>query len=103
MRLWSLLEATIAKSSPQRTVRAADREYYAAKYFDLSKLDLKKCLSSATTPYEPLPSPFCHPGRSLLHPPALVSSLEMRILFEHHIPRFQERSAELQIPRLRSG
>jgi hypothetical protein len=28
---------------------------------------------------------------------------EMGIQFEHHIPRFQERSAELQIPRLRSG
>ena len=31
------------------------------------------------------------------------SLLEMRILFEHRIPRFQERSAEPQIPRLRSG
>jgi hypothetical protein len=29
--------------------------------------------------------------------------VEMTILFEHNIPRFQERSAELQIPRLRSG
>src|SRR5882757_1049449 len=28
---------------------------------------------------------------------------EMTILFERRIPRFQERSAELQIPRLRSG
>jgi hypothetical protein len=32
-----------------------------------------------------------------------VSLLEMQILFDHRIPRFQERSAELQIPRLRSG
>ncbi len=32
-----------------------------------------------------------------------TSSPEMRISFEHRIPRFQERSAELQIPRLRSG
>jgi hypothetical protein len=31
------------------------------------------------------------------------SLLEMRILFEHRIPRFQESSAEPQIPRLRSG
>jgi hypothetical protein len=31
------------------------------------------------------------------------SLLEMRILFDHRIPRFQERSAEPQIPRLRSG
>jgi hypothetical protein len=30
------------------------------------------------------------------------SLLEIRILFEHRIPRFQERSAEPQIPRLRS-
>jgi hypothetical protein len=29
--------------------------------------------------------------------------VEMTILLEHSIPRFQERSAELQIPRLRSG
>jgi hypothetical protein len=29
--------------------------------------------------------------------------VEMTILFEYSIPRFQERSAELQIPRLRSG
>jgi hypothetical protein len=29
--------------------------------------------------------------------------VEMTILFEESIPRFQERSAELQIPRLRSG
>jgi hypothetical protein len=29
--------------------------------------------------------------------------VEMTISFEYSIPRFQERSAELQIPRLRSG
>jgi hypothetical protein len=35
--------------------------------------------------------------------PLRYAPVEMTILFEHSIPCFQERSAELQIPRLRSG
>ncbi len=47
-----------------------------------------------------------NPGRLVTRPSIsrLQTSLpEMRISFEHRIPRFQEGSAELQIPRLRSG
>ena len=35
--------------------------------------------------------------------PLRYAPVEMTILFEDRITRFQERSAELQIPRLRSG
>jgi hypothetical protein len=36
-------------------------------------------------------------------PPLRFATVGMTILFENSIPRFHERSAELQIPRLRSG
>jgi hypothetical protein len=42
--------------------------------------------------------PPCAVGSALRYAP-----VEMTILFEYSIPRFQERSAEPQIPRLRSG
>jgi hypothetical protein len=42
-----------------------------------------------------------NPGTLLV--PRHAGAGEMTILFEHGIPRFQGMSAELQIPRLRSG